>query len=362
MKRFKGPSSHFPIGPSRPITSTPDLPVNLFTKLKKCLPLVPCFFAALISSCDRSNMVIVDAGSGTWEVVREPQDATYFYDIYFADRLRGWVVGDSGKILHTDDAGTSWQPQTSGTRYALRCVVFPDEHTGWVAGSHASVLHTDNGGISWTPQAVAIDSSRTFLSICFVDAMTGWAVTNYGEIIHTANGGVTWVPQTSGTHWAITSICFLDRLNGWAVATNRIVLRTIDGGARWNTQEIPIRSPTIFTDIYFSDSYTGWISTTMAASSSLEDGSPVLRTTDSGVTWVTVAEVPLIDITSIRFINNTMGWAVGMNGIYYTNAGGSNWVCQYEGLSDVLVGLSFVEGTDGWALGFTGTILRYTIR
>lgn len=305
-------------------------------------------------------MVIVDAGSGTWELVREPQAGTYFHDIYFADRLRGWVVGDSGTILHTDDAGISWQPLTSGIRYSLNCVVFPNEHTGWAAGSHASVLHTDNGGISWVPQAVAVDSLRTFLSMCFVDAMTGWAVTNYGEIIHTSDGGLSWVLQTSGTHWAITSVCFKDRMNGWGVATNQIVLRTVDGGAHWNAQELHNSPPAIFTDIYFADDHTGWIATSSAPScSSMQEGSPVLRSTDSGVTWETVAEVPLMDITSIRFINNTTGWAVGMNGIYYTNTGGSSWVSQYEGSSHVLVGLSFVEGTNGWALGFTGTILRY---
>jgi photosystem II stability/assembly factor-like uncharacterized protein len=151
-------------------------------------------------------------------------------------------------------------------------------------------------------------------------------------------------------------------MRGWAVATNRIVLRTNDGGAHWSTQELPYPSPSIFTDIYFADEHVGWIATNLAASSSMEDGSPVLRSTDSGVTWVTAAEVRSLFITSIHFISSAKGWAGGMEGIYYTDDGGSNWECQYQKVIDPVVSLSFVGGKYGWALGFKGTILRYRLR
>ena len=41
-------------------------------------------------------------------------NAIHFLDAGNGD-LRGWVVGNGGTILATDDGGETWRPQTSGT-------------------------------------------------------------------------------------------------------------------------------------------------------------------------------------------------------------------------------------------------------
>src|SRR5688572_31522837 len=35
-------------------------------------------------------------------------------DVYFADRMNGWAVGDRGVIWNTAEGGASWQQQASG--------------------------------------------------------------------------------------------------------------------------------------------------------------------------------------------------------------------------------------------------------
>lgn len=58
----------------------------------------------------------------------------------------GWVVGESGTILHTTDGGNSWSAQNSGTSNWLYSVRFADANTGWAVGEHGTILHTKNGG------------------------------------------------------------------------------------------------------------------------------------------------------------------------------------------------------------------------
>jgi len=40
----------------------------------------------------------------------------------------------------------------SGTSVHLNAVTFIDERNGWVVGDHGTILHSNNGGIVWTSQ------------------------------------------------------------------------------------------------------------------------------------------------------------------------------------------------------------------
>ena len=44
--------------------------------------------------------------------------------VFFYDEMAGWVVGDSGTIFATIDAGANWQCVTSGTSQSLKSVYF----------------------------------------------------------------------------------------------------------------------------------------------------------------------------------------------------------------------------------------------
>ena len=47
-----------------------------------------------------------------------------FNSVYFSDELNGWAVGYSGKILHTNNGGTTWEYQNSATEFHLWSVYF----------------------------------------------------------------------------------------------------------------------------------------------------------------------------------------------------------------------------------------------
>ncbi len=52
----------------------------------------------------------------------------------------------SGKILHTVDGGSNWLQQNSGTNFNLYGVYFADSLKGWVVGDNGLILKTTNGG------------------------------------------------------------------------------------------------------------------------------------------------------------------------------------------------------------------------
>jgi len=58
----------------------------------------------------------------------------------------GYAVGDSGIILKTYDAGTSWQTQQSGTSLRLNKVNFIDLDFGFAVGDSGIILRTTTGG------------------------------------------------------------------------------------------------------------------------------------------------------------------------------------------------------------------------
>lgn len=63
-------------------------------------------------------------------------------DILFTDANKGWIVGDTGVILHTTDGGLSWNPQLSGTRSDLYGIHFSGPEYGWVVGKDGVILST----------------------------------------------------------------------------------------------------------------------------------------------------------------------------------------------------------------------------
>lgn len=92
-----------------------------------------------------------DSGK-TWQpLVRAPSNSPMFRSIRFASRLKGWMVGDNGSILHTRDGGRTWSNQKSGTKENLKRISVVDEDTAWVIGDSV-LLRTSDGGRTWFRQ------------------------------------------------------------------------------------------------------------------------------------------------------------------------------------------------------------------
>ena len=78
--------------------------------------------------------------------------------VHFADKANGYIVGDGGLVMLTDDGGSSWKKQYVPTKENLRSVHFVDPFMGFICGDNGTILTTTNGGysstaVSATPQS-----------------------------------------------------------------------------------------------------------------------------------------------------------------------------------------------------------------
>ena len=125
----------------------------------------------------------------TAEIVRKADWEVEFRDVFFLDAKHGWVIGEKGTILYTEDGGKNWDTQNSSTEARLNKMQFLNKKQGWIVGNAGIFLQTANGGKNWQKQVVT-DSS--LISLHFLDEQRGWITGEGGALYYTQNGGITW--------------------------------------------------------------------------------------------------------------------------------------------------------------------------
>jgi photosystem II stability/assembly factor-like uncharacterized protein len=135
--------------------------------------------------------------------------------IYFANSNTGWVVGDGGVIIKTDNSGSAWTPQNSGSINQLNKVMFIDANNGLCVGHNGTILKTTDGGTNWTSSVSG--TTANLLAVYYADALNAWAVGSAGTILKSSDGGVNWTPETSGLPSDIHAVHGSDANHVWAV-------------------------------------------------------------------------------------------------------------------------------------------------
>jgi photosystem II stability/assembly factor-like uncharacterized protein len=120
-----------------------------------------------------------------WSIAALPSEATP-RNVAFLDAKHGFVVGDRGMLLATEDGGKTGRQVEVPAQENLTAVFFRGEH-GWVAGWGGVILHTADGGRSWENQRTRVANGLE--GIYFLDASLGWAVGWMGTILGTAGEG-----------------------------------------------------------------------------------------------------------------------------------------------------------------------------
>src|SRR5258706_13892469 len=62
-----------------------------------------------------------------------------------------WIVGGGGGIEHISSNGTSTRVHVASAD--LNGVFFTSAESGWVVGEHGTIIHTEDAGRSWKTQA-----------------------------------------------------------------------------------------------------------------------------------------------------------------------------------------------------------------
>jgi len=81
-----------------------------------------------------------------WELAHQADTQINFQDVAFISTNLGWAVGNNGTILATNDGGTNWLQQASGTVNQLYGGAFVSATQGWAVGDNGTILTTNDEG------------------------------------------------------------------------------------------------------------------------------------------------------------------------------------------------------------------------
>ena len=271
------------------------------------------------------------------------------------DSGTGFVVGDTGTILKSTDAGATWTPVTSGIRNTLHGVYFLDPNEGVAVGDSGTILRTTDGGAAWQSVASGVKDSLRSVSFSGTNGICGG---DSQDILYSTDSGASWQISQSGFFGGgFLGAQMLSATTGFVAGQNSIfqalVGTTTDGGASWAFQ------PFYFdgneggaNDVFFLDQNTGVVSGTV-----FDGRGAIARTTDAGVSWSTLFFDQAIQ--GIDFPQPTSGFAVGAGGrISHSTDAGITWTDQTSGTSANLNDVSFAsDALRAIAVGDSGTIL-----
>jgi len=275
----------------------------------------------------------------------------------------GFILGRDGLILKTTDGGNSWQEISSNTNNWLEDIFFIDGIKGWITGSNGTVLITSDGGDNWNNINTSINTHLR--SIYFLNDDFGW-VSGDNAIYRTTNGGLNWeINRQDSIFFSFFSITFIDSLKG-IVCGGKLLQQqvhgfidlTTNGGVTWTTE---------------FETNLGYLSSILFVEDSIgyavgENGAKI-KSTDYGNSWflLTPGGFFIENWESAFFINKNVGWVAGGSGrlIDYTTDGGINWTRQLDFPSGIhsLYSIFFSDSITGWAVGVNdigGEILKTT--
>lgn len=170
----------------------------------------------------------------SWSKV-ETSFSVNFHDVDFLNESHGFIVGDNGTILESNDGGETWSKISSPYAGAIYSIHFKDENLIAIAGGEGSVYISKNGGSSWTKSETQSSSNIFGVHIISEEEMLFCGAEQ--QLALSDDGGETWDYkdlQPKATV-AYNGFGFLDSKVGYAVGDG-FYRKTIDGGDSWPVQ------------------------------------------------------------------------------------------------------------------------------
>ncbi|MFA5404675.1 MAG: YCF48-related protein [Ignavibacteria bacterium] len=115
---------------------------------------------------------------------------------------------------------------------------------------------------------------------------------------------ISWTQQSSGTFENLNGIFLINANTGYAVGNNGVVLKTTNSGQTWVLKSFPVSTHNL--SIYFQNALTGFIG---------NQNANIYKTVDGGNTWEVNGSASTYAITSISMPSTSAGYC----GDHYSN-------------------------------------------
>ncbi|RMH73622.1 MAG: T9SS C-terminal target domain-containing protein [Gemmatimonadetes bacterium] len=306
---------------------------------------------AAVDFCRGIN--ISDDAGLSWTRRTVPAPYRSFRDVFFNNPQEGWIVGEVGEILYTNDGGLNWVLQEQGATKWWACLSVDENgdlfHVGGGDGAYAL---SDNGGSGW--YGVETNSEASFQSIRSLEANNAWTVTDAGQILYTDDRGESWTEQFSSND-GFTDLWVTDvsGVMGIAVGENGQIVHSTDG-TTW-TPRTSNTSETL---------HAVFGNTSLDLFCATGENGTVLISND-GITWNTPAGLSISGNVNDVFVGDQHIWFCTSDGmLYHSDDGGENWSSQtiQSGANFTTLWFEYTDDFgwgNGWICGDNGVGYLY---
>ena len=326
------------------------------------------------------GVVLREGTAGAFEEVT-PAASSHLLDVLVDPRGRVWAVGQAAQAIRSDDGGQTWTQPTGGGIQELWDVSFVDAKRGWVVGQKVPdqdlypdaeyrgiVLYTEDGGQTWAPQTLPpprVGDVLEMMGIAFANAQQGVIVGRLGRVYRTDDGGQTWEPippNPPEARW-MTRVDLQPNGVGWAGGQSGRVWQTLDYGRSWQYRCFNWYEPSCYSKPSFAIPIYGVATQGDRAwfVGRGTGGGHILYTPDNGESWdkmTLVAGRGGSHLWNIFFLDENIGWAVGVTGIiWFTESGGlseADWTLlpldPQLALTDIF-DVAFISRKEGYLAG-----------
>jgi photosystem II stability/assembly factor-like uncharacterized protein len=320
-----------------------------------------------------------------------------FFDVWPTGPERAFIVGTRGKVLLTEDAGSSFRRIDIGTDLAVFGIQMTDSENGYLCGQDGLLMRTIDGGRTW--QRLNSRTRLFIFSLSFPDRLHGFLVGDRSLVLSTTDGGESFFKRRLERIFppelrdyalpyedpVLYGVNFVDDQHGWVVGEFGRIWMTDNGGRSWSEQQQSLdgqwkrplavgedprladfQLPTMFS-VSFRDRDHG-------AAAGLEGW--VVQTDDAGKTWSFAhqaenpggsadqlvpgaPQIPARDpLFAIQLLSANEGMAAGLTGLVLRLQPNGTWAhdLNVPTLPFPLSQVRFFDRDHGWIVGF-GTVL-----
>ncbi len=250
-----------------------------------------------------------------------------YADMFILDETTfGFLDKYTCQLLLTEDGGDSYSGRiaTANNEYWANTCLHIISNTNFILGDMVGTIKQSiDGGRTYTEVYSYTQSSTIILDIEFLTSDVGYAaMKKYTQppaysILKTIDGGTNWSEFPLAMSNLITDMSFVGLTHGWMCTADGELHMTVDGGNTWSTSII--QADELFWDIQFLDENNGFLF-----------GYQIYSTNDGGNNWIPMSQPHsgYVYYKSGHFINETEGWVLASDGIWFTENGGVNWSHQ----------------------------------
>ncbi|OEL36667.1 Photosystem II stability/assembly factor HCF136, chloroplastic [Dichanthelium oligosanthes] len=311
-----------------------------------------------------------------WERVFLPIDpGVVLLDIAFVpdDPSHGFLLGTRQTILETKDGGNTWFPRSIPSaededfNYRFNSVSFKGKE-GWIIGKPAILLHTSDAGESWERIPLSAQLPGNMVYIKATGEQSAEMVTDEGAIYVTSNRGYNWKAAVQETVSATLNRTVSSGISGasYYTGTFNTVNRSPDGRyvavssrgnfyLTWEPGQVRAVARRIQNMGWRADGGL-WL---------LVRGGGLFLSKGTGITE-DFEEVQVqsrgFGILDVGYRSQDEAWAAGGSGVLLkTTNGGKSWVRDKaaDNIAANLYSVKFLDDSRGFVLGNDGVLLRY---